>query len=79
MDSNQSVRIRANLARAIRTMRDACDDAERRAQTGDITAAINVMHALTWGHANATSHIECALSAAADGHEIALFNAHVGD
>ncbi len=62
-------RVKRNLNAAIATMRAACDDAERRAAGGDGRAARNVMHALMWGMANASSSIECALAAVEDEHD----------
>jgi hypothetical protein len=63
-------RVTRNLNAAIATMRAACDDAERRAAGGDGRAARNVMHALMWGMANASSSIENALAAVEDGYDI---------
>lgn len=63
-------RISKNLAAAIETMRNACDDAERRAKDGGERAIQGVLHALSWGFANASSSIETAMAAAEDGHEI---------
>lgn len=61
-------RIERNLLGAITTMRDACDDAERRVKRlqrdGDRVAA--VVHALSWGFANASSSIESAIDSLAD-------------
>jgi hypothetical protein len=56
-------KVARNLAIAIRTMRDACDTAERRvaAAKDDIQASAAVLHAFAWGNANATSHVDTAL------------------
>jgi len=69
MKSNNS-RVARNLAAAIATMRAACDDAERRATDGNAYAVQQVLHALSWGMANASSSIECAMAAVEDGHEM---------
>lgn len=63
-------RVTENLNAAISIMRAACDDAERRARGGDGRAARNVMHALMWGMANASSSIEGALAAVEDNFNI---------
>lgn len=63
-------RVTENLNAAVSIMRAACDDAERCAREGNGRAARNVMHALMWGMANASSHIESALAAAEDGSNI---------
>ena len=63
-------RIGRNLAAAIETMRNACDDAERRTKDGGERSVQQVLHALSWGFANASSSIETAMAAAEDGHEI---------
>jgi hypothetical protein len=62
-------RVTKNLNAAIDTMRAACDDAERRAKNGDAYAVQQVLHALSWGMANASSNIECAMAAVEDDHE----------
>lgn len=54
-------RIAGNLASAIATMRDACDQAERLAANGDARAVRRVLHSLAWGFANASSGIEGAM------------------
>lgn len=64
-------RVHENLKAAIKIMRDACDDAERHisainddAQDNRDSAAISrVLHTLAWGQANATTHIENAMTA----------------
>lgn len=63
-------RISRNLAAAIETMRNACDDAERRANNADGRAVQGVLHSLSWGFANASSYIESAMSATEDAHAI---------
>ncbi len=57
-----------NLNCAISTMRTACDDAERRAIDGNAYAVQNVLSALSWGMANASSSIGCAMAAVEDLH-----------
>lgn len=75
MTEKLSTRINENLTRAIKTMRDACDDAERRADTTDDSRACReVMHTLVWGFANASSSIESATSALEDLNNVKLFN-----
>lgn len=61
-------RITNNLRQAIATMRRACDDADRRAESGDHYAVQQVLHALSWGMANASSSIQCAMAAVEDRH-----------
>lgn len=61
-----SNRILINLERAIQTMRDAMEQAERNARGGDASACQRVIHDLAWGFANASGSIECALSAVED-------------
>ena len=61
-----SVRVIVHLCQALRTMRDACDDAERRVSSGDSDAIQRVLHALAWGSANASSSIENALAVLED-------------
>lgn len=63
-------KVTSQLALAIKTMREACDRAERTISDGDGNACSRVMHDLTWGLANASSHIETALSHNEDAHEI---------
>lgn len=72
-------KVTSQLAMAIRTMRDACDRAERTIRDGDGNACMRVMHALTWGLANASSHIETALSHNEEAHSINLFELKVGN
>jgi hypothetical protein len=62
-------RITENLRAAINTMRDACDDAERMSRNGDARAVRAVLHSLSWGMANASTSIECAMAALEDAHE----------
>ena len=48
-------------------MKDACEEAARAvARDGDHDAARRVLHAFAWGFANASSSIECAMSAIED-------------
>ncbi len=68
-------RAAAQLKQAIQTMRDACDKAERDALPGDGNACQRVLHALTWGLANASSSIETAMSHVEDAHIVAAFEA----
>jgi hypothetical protein len=65
-------RVARQLAAAIQTMRDACDQAERTATLADARAARRVLHELTWGLANASSSIEGALNALEDECAVAL-------
>lgn len=69
----------SQLSLAIKTMRDACDRAERTIRDGDGNACIRVMHDLTWGLANASSHIETALSHNEEAHKIQLFELKAGN
>ena len=62
-------RVTKNLSAAIATMRAACDDAERRAKESNAYAVQQVLHALSWGMANASSSIECAMAAVEDDHD----------
>lgn len=66
-------RIENNLLAAIKTMRNACDDAERYAKSGDSRSVQRVLHLLTWGFANASSSIESALSAVEDENELKIY------
>ncbi len=64
---HQRERLFANLAQAIQTMRDACDDAEQRIDPKDEAASIQrVLHSLAWGHANACGGVERAMAALED-------------
>lgn len=63
------------LKQAVKTMRAACDMADRDAVAGDGTACQRVLHALTWGLANASSSIETAMSNVEDSHIVAAFDA----
>lgn len=67
-------RVARQLAAAIQTMRDACDDAERTAKLADSRAVRRVMHSLTWGLANASSSIEGAMAAIEDEAKNAAFD-----
>ena len=62
-------RVKGNLLIAIRTMRGACDRAEQRIVADNGRATQNVLHELVWGFANATSHIQSAMSWTEDAHE----------
>ncbi|HEY3325047.1 MAG TPA: hypothetical protein VGP72_31630 [Planctomycetota bacterium] len=60
------------IAQAIATMERAVEDAKRCAKETDrssIRKTLAVMHALAWGHANATSNLENALTSAERQHE----------
>lgn len=70
-------RVRNNLLVAVRTMREACDDAERRIESGAEGEVANVLHAFALGFANASSSIERAMAAVEDSHNIALMAAHL--
>lgn len=59
---NMQEQVAAELMQAIKIMRDACDDAERRAAAGDSRAIQTVLHKLTWGFANASNGIESAMA-----------------
>ena len=60
-------RVVKNLNDAVEKMRDACDDAARAVtHSTDQDSARRVLHALAWGFANASSSIECAMSALED-------------
>lgn len=65
----------AQLRRAVQTMRDACDQAERDLAPGDGNACQRVLHAMSWGLANASSSITTAMSHVEDAHAIAAFEA----
>lgn len=65
----------AQLKQAVQTMREACDRAERDLTPGDGNACQSVLHALTWGLANASSSIQTAMSHVEDAHVIAAFEA----
>lgn len=63
-------RAKRNLAQAISLMRAACDDAERRARNDPTERSVQeVLHALTWGMANASSAIQSAMDAVIEQHE----------
>lgn len=64
-----------HLKQAVKTMRAACDVAERDLVAGDGTACQRVLHALTWGLANASGSIETAMSNVEDSHIVAAFDA----
>lgn len=66
-------RVTKNLNAAIATMRAACDGAERRARDGNAYAVRQVLHALSWGMANASSSIECAMAAIEDEHATQVY------
>ncbi|MBK6616323.1 hypothetical protein [Ottowia sp.] len=60
--------VKRNLLTAVATMRSACDEAERAAQDGTAESVRRVMHALTWGMANASSGVETAMAAVEEAH-----------
>ena len=62
-------RVTKNLNAAIEIMRRSCDDAEKRSMAGNAYAVQSVLHALSWGMANASASIECAMAAVEDEHE----------
>ena len=68
-------RAKVQLERAIQTMRDACDDAERRLKHDSGNIACAVSHALTWGLANAMSSVETAHASLDEAHELRLLRA----
>jgi hypothetical protein len=58
-----SERVTRNLLEAVKTMRDACNAAERAiVKEGDAAATLAVMHAFAWGWANASGSVENAMS-----------------
>jgi hypothetical protein len=65
------------LRRAAQTMQAACAEAERHLVTGDGVACQRVLHAFTWGLANASSSIETAMSHVEDAHAVAALEAEV--
>jgi hypothetical protein len=68
--------IRRNLKDAVQTMRDACDEAERRGTAGNADKACRgVMHKLSWGFANASSCIESAMAWLEEKHGMELLEA----
>lgn len=67
--------IRKNLMAAIETMREACKDAERRAKTDDAEAIQGVLHALSWGMANASNTIQSAMSWLEDHNKVKIAQA----
>jgi hypothetical protein len=72
----QDERSLKNLHAAVKTMREACDTAERRINEGRIaSSAEGVLNALAWGFANATSSLENAMSANNDAALIRLVQA----
>lgn len=74
--AHHQARCITNLKRSIETMREACDEAERAindAAKNERTLGVAIprmLHTMTWGFANASSHIESALDALEDGHTI---------
>jgi hypothetical protein len=56
-------------------MREACDQAERALAPGDGNACQRVLHAMTWGLANASSSIATAMSYVEDAHVVAALDA----
>ena len=77
MADNQTARAVANLRAAVRTARDAAEKADREINlAGDVgTAAQAILHALTWGHANAMTNVQTALAAIEDSHIIRAMEA----
>jgi hypothetical protein len=71
--------IRRNLEKAIQTMREAVDKAERDLARRDPADPGDTLHALTWGLANASSHIQAAMSWRETGHAEAMCHAHLGN
>lgn len=65
-----SWRVKKNLEAAIKTMRDACDDAERRICDDAGYSTRGVLLSLSWGMANASTSLECAMAAIEDEQEI---------
>lgn len=71
-----SKRVENNLRRAVETMRNACDEAERAINNDpDANAVQRVFHAMSWGFANAGSGIETAMAALEDAHLIRAMHA----
>lgn len=68
--------IRRNLEKAIETMREAVADAERSIAGNRVPDPRTVLHAFTWGLANASSGIMAAMEWREKGHEETLFHAH---
>lgn len=65
----RNTRVVKNLNAAIETMRQACGEAERAiSNSEDEVACQRVLHALSWGFANASSGIETAMAAIEDAH-----------
>jgi exonuclease VII small subunit len=66
-------RCRENLQAAINSMRSALDDVERRAKNENLAYAVSeVVHGMTWGHANAFSSIHSAMAALQDFNDLIL-------
>lgn len=64
-------RAKGHLQKAIKTMREACDAAERSCnEDKPAEACQRVLHAFAWGMANASSSIETAMSAVEDAHVV---------
>lgn len=55
-------KITEKLNGAVKTMRDACDQAQRAAAHGDAISIRRTLNALTWGHANAVAAIQDAMA-----------------
>lgn len=68
-------RITRQLLAAVDTMEAAVEDAKRRARAGDADAVRRVLHALTWGFANAQSSIQCAMESLQEDAEVAAIMA----
>ena len=56
--------VEACISDSLKTLRDACDTAEREAarKGNDIEAISRIIHAMAWGHANATTPLIAALN-----------------
>jgi hypothetical protein len=63
------------LLKAVATMREACDQAEREAADGNARACQRVLHLFAWDFANASSDIELAIEHADNAHVMAALAA----
>jgi hypothetical protein len=72
---DMKARAAEQLGNAVKTMREACDKAERDLTTGDSNACQRVLHSFAWGFANASSSIESAMACIEDAHLIDAHNA----
>lgn len=78
MADTQAARAIASLTHAVKTAREAVEKAERElsfAAKEPGHAAQSVLHALTWGHANALAQVETAMAAIEDMHVIRALEA----